>query len=97
MQMRWEFSPAFVGDALSKNSFNLHFVKEVSANLSLPLPNTDRPWPSKTIQNYSVKHWSVLATCVFKALCWTSARRLWHVPPNAAQGSLWAEDTCLGG
>lgn len=43
MQMRSEFFTAFVSDGLSKDSFNIHFVKKISANLHLPLLNTERP------------------------------------------------------
>lgn len=51
MQMRSEFFTAFVSDGLSKDSFNIHFVKKISANLHLPLLNTERPWPIKVLSH----------------------------------------------
>lgn len=37
MRMRTEFVTASVSDGLSKDSFDTHFVKELSANLHLQI------------------------------------------------------------
>lgn len=92
----WIFFTALIRDGLSKDSSKIHFVKEISTNLHLPL--SAGAWPGKALSHalQSVKHWCVLAEFVFKMLWWVWARRLWHSHASASKEPV-GEETCLSG